>query len=105
MRKTFKNDLPAQILWRNKIPIEYGSGTTKLRKIIGSKISDREFKERQQKYSIRFRSKEHLYYYKIYRDVVGEIPAPKEGEKQCGACGAGVKVHLSHCRVCGGFPV
>ena len=105
LRKAFENNLPSQITWRKKVPIEYGSGTTELRAIIESRISDMEFREKQQIYPIRFRNKEHLFYYEIYRDVVGAIPLPKDGEKQCSECGAGVKVQLSHCRVCGGFPV
>lgn len=105
LRKTFEDVLPNEIIWREKVPLESGSGTTKLRTILGSKVSDKEFKEKEEEYAIKFRSKEHLFYYETYRKVVGEIPSPKKGEKRCNYCGAGVPAQSNHCGVCGGFPV
>jgi asparagine synthase (glutamine-hydrolysing) len=105
LRKTFESSLPIEIVWRRKVPIEYGAGTTQLRGVIESKIPDDEFNARRQYYGVNFRSKEHLYYYEIYRAVVGEIPAPSRDEKVCKDCGAGVNPRSNHCKICGGFPV
>ncbi|MEW6102566.1 MAG: asparagine synthase-related protein [bacterium] len=101
LRKAFENSLPKEIIWQDKRPLEYGSGMTKLRKIISLKISDDEFEEKKRFYPIRFLNKEHLYYYEIYRKEIGEIPQPKNGEKKCPGCGAGMKHSAFHCKICG----
>ena len=100
LRKVFESSLPKEIIWREKIPIESGSGFSKLREILTSKISDREF-EKAQRFPIRFRNKEHFYYYKIYRGVVGNIPKPEKGQKRCPGCGAGMDYGSFHCKTCG----
>jgi len=81
LRKAFEDVLPQEILWQTKRPLEYGSGMTELRKVIESKVSDKEFEKGKRKYPIRFWNKEHFYYYCIYRQVIGGIPAPKKKEK------------------------
>jgi len=101
LRKAFEDFLPPNIIWQNKRPLEYGSGTTRLRRIISEKISDQEFEEKSRAYSLRFMSKEHLFYYQIYREVIGEIPAPKAGQAACAGCGAGIEKEANHCRTCG----
>ena len=101
LRKAFEDALPPDIVWQDKRPLEYGSGMTKLREVISKKISDEEFKETGQLSPIRFINKEHFYYYKIYRNVVGDIPKPKKGEKQCPGCGTGMDLDSFHCKVCG----
>ena len=103
LRKAFEGVLPPEIIWQDKRPLEYGSGTRRLRRIISEKISDEEFEEKRRAYPVRFMSKEHLFYYQIYRKVVGEIPAPKAGQAACGGCGAGIEKEANHCRICGGI--
>ncbi len=99
LRKAFEPFLPQEIVWQDKRPIEMGSGFAKLRGIIASKISEEEFTN--MKYPIKFLSKDHPFYYRIYRQVVGEIPPPKPGEEKCPGCGAGIKTSSFHCRICG----
>jgi asparagine synthase (glutamine-hydrolysing) len=99
LRKAFEDMLPAEIIWQSKRPLECGSGMTKLRDIISAKITDKEFKENT--YPIKFINKEHFYYYKIYRKVIGEIPKPKNDEKNCPGCGTGIKKDGFHCKICG----
>ncbi|MBA3065255.1 asparagine synthase, partial [bacterium] len=101
LRKAFEKVLPAKIIWQNKRPLEVGSGMAKLREIILSNISDAEFEEKKKIYPVKFFNKEHLYYYEIYKNVVGKIPKPKENEKSCPGCGAGIKMDAFHCQVCG----
>ncbi len=103
LRKAFEDVLPPKIIWQDKRPLEYGSGTRRLRRIISEKISDEEFEEKRRVYPVRFISKEHLFYYQIYRKVIGEIPAPKAGQVACAGCGAGIKKEANHCRICGGI--
>ncbi|MFH1797801.1 MAG: asparagine synthase C-terminal domain-containing protein [Candidatus Omnitrophota bacterium] len=101
LRKAFEDALPGDIIWQSKRPLEHGSGMTKIRGIIESKIADKEFKEASKELSIKFISKEHFYYYKVYRDVIGEISGPAKGEKECPSCGAGMRQQAFHCKVCG----
>lgn len=103
LRKAFEDVLPPKIIWQDKRPLEYGSGTRRLRRIISEKIPDEEFEEKKRAYPVRFISKEHLYYYQIYRKVVGEIPAPEKGDTACVGCGAGIEREANHCRICGGI--
>ena len=101
LRKAFKGVLPQEILWQSKRPLEVGSGMTRLRNIIESRVSDEEFEKGKRDFSIRFLNKEHFYYYRIYKDVVGEIPAPEKGQKICECCGAGMAINNFHCKTCG----
>ncbi|MBI5554857.1 MAG: hypothetical protein HY920_03255 [Elusimicrobia bacterium] len=101
VRKAFENILPREVAWQSKRPLEFGSGMARLREIISRIISDDEFKQKQQAYPVNFLNKEHLYYYEIFRKVVGAIPAPKDTEKPCPGCGAGLKIDIFHCKVCG----
>jgi asparagine synthase (glutamine-hydrolysing) len=50
---------------------------------------------------VKFINKEHLYYYKIYREVIGEIPEPKKGQNSCPGCGTGIGKGNFHCKICG----
>ncbi|MBW1678557.1 MAG: asparagine synthase C-terminal domain-containing protein [Deltaproteobacteria bacterium] len=101
LRKAFEDDFPKEIIWQDKRPLEYGSGMTKLREFISAMVSDQEFGAGKKNYPIKFWNKEHFYYYRIYREVVGEIPKPENNEKACFCCGAGIKKDTFHCRVCG----
>lgn len=101
LRKAFEDLLPREITWQSKRPLETGSGMTRLRNIIGSRISDREYQEAKKKTGIHFYGKDHLYYYNIYRETVGDIPSPGSSENPCPSCGAGILPEKFHCYVCG----
>jgi asparagine synthase (glutamine-hydrolysing) len=101
LRRALEGLLPGSILWQDKRALETGSGMTGLNAILDTVISDREFEEKKRSQGMRFFNKAHLYYYEIYREKVGEVPVPKEDEKPCEGCGAGMKQDRSHCRVCG----
>lgn len=111
LRKSFEDLIPPEIVWRKKEPIEYGSGSTRLRKVISAMVSEKEFRAVKEKTSIKFINKEHSFYYRIYSEVVGKIPqasplapSPANGEgggevERCPCCGAGTGIY--HCRTCG----
>lgn len=101
LRKAFEPFLPREIVWQEKRPIELGSGFSHLREIISSRISDQDFAKAESIYSVKFLSKDHLYYYRIYREVVGEIPSPRLGEVKCPGCGTGRRSGSFHCQICG----
>jgi len=99
LRKSFENLLPAEIVWRKKEPIEYGSGSTKLHEIINSIVTDEEFQSARKEVDIKFINKEHFFYWRIYNQVVGKIPKARDDEISCPCCGAGIGKY--HCRTCG----
>lgn len=101
LRKTFEKILPDGTIWQAKRPLEVGSGTSKLREIIASKINDDEFRQAKNVYRVKFISKEHYYYYKMYRKEVGEIPGALPGEQVCPGCGTGLRKQSRHCKICG----
>jgi len=101
LRKAFEDEMPEEIVWQDKRPIEVGSGMTKLRRIITSKISDEEFEEKKKLYPIKFLNKEHLYYYEIYRKELGNIPISKNSKNRCPGCKVKMKQNVFHCKVCG----
>lgn len=99
LRKAFEDILPEEVVWQSKRPLEYGSGMTRVRDIASAKISDEEFRENN--YPVKLINKEHLYYYKIYKEAVGDIPKADKHEKACAGCGAGIRKESFHCAVCG----
>lgn len=109
LRKAFENVLPRRVVWRVKVPIEYGSGTTILPRFFNKKISDVEFDEKRRIYldedKVTIRDKEHLFYYEIYRSVIG-VPHPTDPKgKMCPQCNSSVPENASYCRTCGAYPI
>jgi asparagine synthase (glutamine-hydrolysing) len=109
LRKAFENLLSPEIVWRVKAPLEVGTGTTVLPSLFDSRISDSEFSRKKRKYlredKVNIRSKEHLYYYEIYRNIFG-IPGLIAGKnKKCPDCATNVEEKVSYCRTCGAYPI
>ena len=100
LRKAFEEEL-GEVAWREKDPIEFGSGTTKLRDVIRRDISDTEFERKKREYEMDFMNKEHLFFYEIYKEVVGEVPKAKEEENACPLCKTGLPADRFHCSICG----
>jgi hypothetical protein len=50
---------------------------------------------------IKFTNREHFLCWRIYNEVVGEIPKATGSEKRCPCCGAGMGMY--HCPTCGFF--
>jgi len=111
LRNSFEDLIPAEVVWRRKEAIEYGSGSTKLHEIIAGMVTDEEFQSAAKIVDIKFINKEHFFYWRIYNQVVGEIPkaspsAPSlfagegAGEvRSCPCCGASMGRY--HCPTCG----
>jgi len=99
LRKSFEGLIPAEIVWRRKEAIEYGSGSTKLHEIINGMVTDEEFQSARKEVDIKFINKEHFFYWRIYNEVVGKIPKARDDEVSCSCCGAGMGMY--HCRTCG----
>jgi asparagine synthase (glutamine-hydrolysing) len=99
LRKSFEDLLPPEIVWRKKEPIEYGSGSAKLHEIISNMVTDEEFQSATKEVDIKFINKEHFFYWRIYNEIVGEIPKARSSEKSCPCCGAAMGKY--HCPTCG----
>ncbi len=109
LRKAFEGLLPEEIIWRDKAPIEVGSGTSTLTNIFNSMISDLEFEEKRKEYfeqdKVSIRDKEQLFYYEIYRSKIG-VPKPRGLRgKICPKCNSDVAERASYCRTCGAYPI
>jgi asparagine synthase (glutamine-hydrolysing) len=76
-RKAFENDLPKEVVWRGKQEFSQGSGSADVLPGHFEKvISDDELKEAQAKFPI-IRSKEELYYFRIFTNNFGSGKAVK----------------------------
>lgn len=109
LRKAYEDVLPPEVRWRDKNPIEVGSGTTILPKFMAKKISDSEFATKKKKIletdKVTIRDKEQLVYYEAYREVVG-IPHPKDPDaRTCPQCNSNVPRNATVCKTCGAYPI
>lgn len=113
LRSCFEHILGKDIAWRVKMPMEQGANTSILSSYLASLVSDeylaRRSKEHLDKDRVRIRSKEHLYYYEIYRSMFG---APysmdydsSRDKARCSECNAYVSTDARFCRICGAFPI
>ncbi len=110
LRRTFEQDLPVEIIWRKKTPIEYGSGSTHLTQFCEKKISTQEFQREQRKLlaedHVQIRDKEHLEYYRIYRKLFGAPKSEKGSGKRCPQChGLLQRLNVKYCFRCGAYPI
>ncbi|HRY28889.1 MAG TPA: asparagine synthase C-terminal domain-containing protein [Elusimicrobiota bacterium] len=113
LRQAFEGEIPEDILWREKCPAEFGSGTSGLTKALEQKISDEECERQQGTFwnvdSVRIRNKEQLYYYRLYRAQFGPPKGVKASAGQgrsCPDCGTPVAHKESDfCLLCGAWPV
>jgi len=86
-----------------------GSGTAILPSLFNYKISDEEFEIKKREYfekdNVIIRDKEQLFYYEIYRLVIG-VPRPTNlGGKLCPYCKSNVAEKATYCRTCGAYPI
>lgn len=109
LRKAYEDELPEEVRWRDKNPIEVGSGTTILPKYLAKKVSDSEFIEKKKRYlesdKVVIRDKEQLLYYEVYRSVVGVPYAVDPDARTCPQCNSNVPENATVCKTCGAYPI
>lgn len=107
LRKTFEKNIPMQIAWRQKSPMQDGSGTAGLSDLFNSVINDKLFLDKKKKIEstdgVLIRTKESMYYYEIYRKLY-ELPVKKQGINSCPYCNFNIE-NSKFCRMCGAFPI
>ena len=108
LRKAFENDLPSNIIWREKTPMQDGSGTVGLTKLFESIITDDIFTKKIKKIKdqdgITIRTKESLHYYELYKKEF-DIPIPGSSTTICADCKSEIVDNSKFCRMCGKFPL
>jgi len=109
LRKAYEDVLPPEVRWRDKNPIEVGSGTTILPRFMAKKIPDSEFEAKKKKIlerdNVTIRDKEQLVYYEAYREAVG-VPYPKDPDaRTCPQCNSNVPENATVCKTCGAYPI
>lgn len=107
LRKTFEEHIPQQIVWREKSPMQDGSGTVGLTSLFNSIIAEEKFVEKKltvEKHdNVVIRSRESMHYYEIFKKLFGS-PVDKNTENACPYCKHEVK-NSKFCRMCGAFPI
>jgi len=108
LRKAFENDLPPSVIWREKTPMQDGSGTTGLTKMFDSVITDDIYQEKTKKIKskdgVTIRTKESLHYYELYRENF-KVPEYDSNKNICPDCNAELITNSKFCRMCGKFPL
>lgn len=107
LRKTFEKHIPHQIAWREKSPMQDGSGTAGLTNLFDSIVGEEQFVERkltvEKTDGVIIRSRESMHYYEIFKKLFG-TPADSKSDEVCPYC----KHHVGKskfCRMCGAFPI
>ncbi|MEM2856648.1 MAG: asparagine synthase-related protein [Candidatus Nitrosocaldaceae archaeon] len=106
LRECFKEF--REIAFRKKMAMEEGSGLSNISYLFDAIIDDltynMESKSIYENERVKIRSKEHLYYYKIFRELFG---TPKYNNKGflCPDCLSSIERDFRFCKVCGAFPI
>jgi asparagine synthase (glutamine-hydrolysing) len=113
LRKAYDDAMPQEVVWRQKAPLEAGTGSAALNTVLQKQYTDTEFVEKRksifEKDDVQIRDKEQLLYYEVFRQIFGK-PAEvfsdsSNGTKRCPQCKAYVKTKIQFCRICGAYPI
>ncbi|MBW2536899.1 MAG: hypothetical protein JRI55_35770, partial [Deltaproteobacteria bacterium] len=78
LRRAFEGLLPEEILWREKLPFDQGSGGRHIIEHVNNRVSDDDLRLAQQRWpEAELVSKEMLFYYRIWREHFGEMGGPR----------------------------
>lgn len=92
-----------EIAYRAKEPIELGSGSVYLSRMLNETLGEEvgEIIEEAKSDGVIFWSREQAYFYKIFKEVFGKVPRPLPGEPCCSCCGAPLNTRRIVCSYCG----
>ena len=107
LRETFRKDLPENIIWREKSPMQDGSGTKNLTGLFNTIITDEIFLQKKTKIleddEVYIRTKESLHYYECFRK--SNSVTSSSSDKKCPDCNYDIRLDSKFCRMCGKFPI
>ena len=108
LRKTFEDFIPKKIAWREKSPMQDGSGTSGLTSLFNSIIEEEKYVEKklttEKEDNVVIRSRESMHYYEIFKKLYGS-PVDSDVENSCPYCKHSVENNSKFCRMCGAFPI
>ena len=107
LRETFEKDLPKNIVWREKSPMQDGSGTSNLTGLFDTIITDEIFSQKKTKIleedGVYIRTKESLHYYECFRK--SSSVKKSNSDRKCPDCDYEINLNSRFCRMCGKFPI
>ena len=107
LRETFEEYLPNNITWREKSPMQDGSGTNNLTGLFNTIITDEIFTQKKAKIleedGVYIRTKESLHYYECFRK--SNSVKKSDSDSRCPDCNYEIGVNSRFCRMCGKFPI
>ena len=107
LRETFEEYLPNNITWREKSPMQDGSGTNNLTGLFNTIITDEIFTQKKAKIleedGVYIRTKESLHYYECFRK--SNSVKKSNSDKRCPDCNYEIGENSRFCRMCGKFPI
>ena len=107
LRETFEKYLPNNITWREKSPMQDGSGTNNLTGLFNTIITDEIFTQKKAKIleedGVYIRTKESLHYYECFRKT--NSVKKSDSDNRCPDCNYEIAPNSRFCRMCGKFPI
>ena len=107
LRETFEKYLPNNITWREKSPMQDGSGTNNLTGLFNTIITDDIFTEKKTRIleedGVYIRTKESLHYYECFRKT--NSVKKSDSDNRCPDCNYEIAPNSKFCRMCGKFPI
>ena len=107
LRETFEEYLPNNITWREKSPMQDGSGTNNLTGLFNIIITDEIFTQKKaeilEEDGVYIRTKESLHYYECFRK--SNSVKKSDSDNRCPDCNYEIGVNSRFCRMCGKFPI
>ena len=107
LRETFEKYLPNNITWREKSPMQDGSGTNNLTGLFNTIITDDIFTQKKTRIleedGVYIRTKESLHYYECFRK--SNSVKKSDSDNRCPDCNYEIAPNSRFCRMCGKFPI
>ena len=107
LRETFEKYLPNNITWREKSPMQDGSGTNNLTGLFNTIITDDIFTQKKTRIleedGVYIRTKESLHYYECFRKT--NSVKKSDSDNRCPDCNHEIAPNSRFCRMCGKFPI
>ena len=107
LRQTFEKYLPNNITWREKSPMQDGSGTNNLTGLFNTIITDDIFTQKKTRIleedGVYIRTKESLHYYECFRKT--NSVKKSNSDNRCPDCNYEIAPNSRFCRMCGKFPI